>query len=160
MGRFNAWINEKLYDTVAPLSEAARTKDRGLFFGTIHRTLNHLLAVDRLWTGRIEGVDRSVRSLDQVLYENFDDLRAARRAEDARLIELVARLDEAALAQPVAYRRMIGDGEQVTRCDHILLTLFNHQTHHRGQVHAALTQDGVSVPPLDLIDFLEEAGLS
>jgi uncharacterized damage-inducible protein DinB len=56
----------------------------------------------------------------------------------------------------VRYRRIIGSGEAETRCDHILITLFNHQTHHRGQVHAALTQCGIEPPPLDVVFFLTE----
>ena len=51
---------------------------------------------------------------------------------------------------------MIGGGEQITRCDHILLTLFNHQTHHRGQAHDMLSQTGVAPPVLDLLYFIRE----
>lgn len=54
------------------------------------------------------------------------------------------------------YRRIIGSVEGQTRCSHILITLFNHQTHHRGQVHAALTQSGIEPPPLDVVFFLDE----
>ena len=160
IARFNAWVNLRLYEVAAEVPDEAYRTDRGLFFGSIDRTLNHLLAVDRLWTGRIESVDRGVSGLDVVLYDDFGELARARIDEDARLVRLVTGMDEAALSGPVTYSRIIGTGAQVTRCDHILLTLFNHQTHHRGQVHAALTQEGRSVPPLDLIYFLEEAGLS
>ncbi|MFQ6017384.1 MAG: DinB family protein [Kiloniellaceae bacterium] len=159
MARFNAWVNARLYDSVSGLSEAAYRKDRKAFFGSIHNTLNHLLVVDRLWTGRIEGIDRGVRSLDQILFDDFEALRAARNAEDERLIALVDGLSEAKLQTPVSYRRMIGDGRHTTRRDHILLTLYNHQTHHRGQVHAMLTQEAVIPPPWDVIHFLEEIGL-
>ena len=86
-------------------------------------------------------------------------LEAARAEADARLIRLVDGLDAAALQAPVTYRRIIGEGEQVTRCDHILLTLFNHQTHHRGQITAALSAAGVTSPPLDVIFYLEGIGL-
>jgi uncharacterized damage-inducible protein DinB len=160
MARFNAWVNDRLYETVAGVPEAAYREDRGAFFGSIHHTLNHLLAVDRLWTGRIEGVDRGVRALDQVLYDDFAGLRAARAEEDARLIALVDRLGADGLGATVTYRRILGSGEQHTRCDLILITLFNHQTHHRGQVHAMLTRAGVTPPPWDVIYFLEEQGLS
>lgn len=160
MARFNAWVNERVYDAVAGLPDDDYRADRKAFFGSIHNTLNHLLVVDRLWTGRIEGVDRGARSLDQILHDDFASLRAARREEDERLVALVDRLSDAELAAPVRYRRILGDGPQETRCDHILVTLFNHQTHHRGQVHAMLTQAGVVTPPLDVIFFLEEQGLS
>jgi uncharacterized damage-inducible protein DinB len=155
LARFNAWVNGRLYDTVAQLSDADYRKDRGAFFGSIHNTLNHLLVVDRLWVGRIAGTDPGIRALDQILYDDFDALRVARRTEDERLIAFVDGLDEAALRRMVAYRLVDGTARE-TRCDLILLTLFNHQTHHRGQVHAMLTQAGVVPPPLDAIFYLAE----
>ena len=160
MARFNAWVNGRLYDTVAGIPDTAYREDRQSFFGSIHNTLNHLLVVDRLWTGRIEGLDRGVRALDQILYDDFDSLRAARAEEDARLVALVDRLGAEDLRAIVTYRRILSGGEQRTRCDHVLITLFNHQTHHRGQVHAMLTRSGVTPPPGDVIYFLEEQGLS
>ncbi len=160
MARFNAWVNGRLYDTVSGLSEEAYRRDRKAFFGSIHNTLNHLLLVDRVWTCRIKGAAHGFSGLDRILYDDFEALRAARRREDEALVALVDGLGEAELKRPVAYTRMIGEGEQTTRCDHILLTLYNHQSHHRGQVHAMLTQDGVVPPPLDVIYFLEDIGRS
>ena len=160
MAGFNGWANDRLYDCISGLADEAYREDRGAFFGSIHNTLNHLLVVDRLWTGRIEGVAHGIRSLDQILFDDFAALREARKAEDRRLIDVVDGLSDAQLERPVSYRRMIGDGEGTTRCDHILLTLFNHQTHHRGQVHALSTQAGVVPPPLDVVFYLEEIGLS
>jgi uncharacterized damage-inducible protein DinB len=159
MARFNAWVNKRLYDCVAGLSDADYRKDRRAYFGSIHNTLNHLLVVDRSWTSRIKGVAHGLKSLNQILYDDFDSLRAAREAEDAALIELVDRLSDEELRSPVTYSRMAGDGSFTTRCDHILITLFNHQTHHRGQIHAMLTQQDIDPPPLDVIYFLQEAGL-
>lgn len=160
MARFNAWANTHLYDAVADLPEAAYRADNGVFFGSVHHTLNHLLIVDRLWTGRIAEVDRGVRSLDDILYDDFASLRAAREEEDSQLIELVDGLSAGALRGAVTYQRIIGAGSHVTRRDHMLLTLYNHQTHHRGQVHAILTQSGITPPPLDVIYYLEDIGLS
>ena len=158
LARFNGWVNDRLYGAVATLPEADYRADGGLFFGSIHRTLNHLLVVDRLWTGRIAGADRGIRSLDQIPYDDFASLRAARRDEDAHLIDFVDGLDEARLGEVVRYRRMIGEGEEEARAGHILLTLFNHQTHHRGQVTAMLTRLGVEYPALDVVYYLEEIG--
>ncbi len=161
MARFNAWVNRRLYETVAQLSDAAYREDRGAYFGSIHHTLNHILVVDRLWRARIEGVEHGIAALDQILHDDFESLRAAREAEDARLTALVESLDDARLAAPVAYRPMVGGKDmQTVRTDHILLTLFNHQTHHRGQAHCMLTQAGLAPPPLDLVCFLDERGES
>ena len=161
MARFNAWVNGRVYDTVARLTDAAYREDRGAFFGSIHHTLNHLLVVDRLWRGRIEGVDHGALTLDQILYDDFKTLRTAREDGDRRFIALVEGFDDARLAAPVAYRPIIGNGEAETvRAEHVLLTLFNHQTHHRGQVHCMLTQAGLATPALDLVFFLDELGLN
>ena len=158
MARFNAWANERLYDSVARLPDAAYRAERKAFFGSIHRTLNHLLVVDRLWTGRIRGTDRGICALDQVLYDDFAALRAAREDEDRQLVELVDGLSAQQLAAPVRYRRIIGEGLEEVRAGHVLLTLFSHQTHHRGQVHVLLTQADLMPPPLDVVFFLEEIG--
>ena len=160
MARFNAWANERLYDCVAGLSDADYRKDRKAYFGSIHNTLNHLLVVDRLWTHRIKGTDHGIRGLDQILYDDFESLWVARREEDAALTALAEGSSEAELQGTVEYRRIIGEGTHRTRRDHILLTLYNHQTHHRGQIHALLTQQGIDPPPLDVIYLLEELGLS
>ena len=158
LARFNGWANQRLYASVAGLPDAAYRAERGAFFGSIHRTLNHLLVVDRLWTGRILTEDRGIRALDQILYDDFDALREARADEDRQLVELVDGLSAAQLAVPVCYTRIIGSGLEEVRAGHVLLTLFNHQTHHRGQVHVLLTQADVLPPPLDVVFYLEEIG--
>ena len=160
MARFSAWVNDRLYASVAELPEDAYRANRGALFGSVHHTLNHILVVDRLWAGRIEGAAHGIHALDQILYDDFAELRAARREEDRRLISLVDRLDEYQLQAPVRYTRIIGEGEEEIRCGHFLITLFNHQTHHRGQVHALLTQAGITPLPLDVGFFLEEIGES
>ena len=158
MARFNAWVNDRIYDSVATLGDADYRADRGAFFGSIHRTLNHLLVVDHVWIRRIEGTEHGIPSLDHILHDDFAALRAARGTEDAALIALVDGLDAADLARPVRYRPLAGNGLAEARTDHILITLFNHQTHHRGQVHTMLTQAGVTPPDLDVVVYLDEIG--
>ena len=155
MARFNAWTNERIYGCVAELSDEAYRKDRKAFFGSIHNTLNHLLVVDRLWIARAEGGETGIKSLDEILYGDFAALHAARQAEDARLIAFVERFDDAALERSINFRLMTGS-EGSMPLDLILMTLFNHQTHHRGQVPAMLTQDDIFAPPLDIPYFLAE----
>lgn len=113
----------------------------------------NLLVVERLWMGRIRGVDTGVVSLNDIPFDDFEPLRSARGREDESLIELVDGIDEDGFTAPVVYTRILGNGEQQTRLDHILITLYNHQTHHRGQVHVTPTD-------IDVIYFLEDAGLS
>lgn len=158
MARFNRWANARLYASVAELDDDAYRKDRGAFFGSIHHTLNHLLVVDRLWSARIQNRDSGIRSLDQVLFQDFEALKSARVEEDGKFIALVDGMSDEALEAPVRYWRIIGDGLEEVRVGHVLITLFNHQTHHRGQVHAMLTQAGVTPPPLDVVFYLDEIG--
>ena len=156
MARFNEWVNARLYASSAELSNEDYRRDRKAFFGSILNTLNHLLVVDRLWTGRIRGIDHGITSLEQILYDDFAALGAARVQEDRDLIAYVDGLDDDGLRETVTYKRTKGVQEHTTRRDHILLTLYNHQTHHRGQVHTMLTQAGVTPPALDVIYFLAD----
>ncbi len=152
LGRFNEWANERIYDACAKLSDEDYMKDRRAFFGSIHNTLNHLLVVDRLWRGRIENMDAGIKGLDDILYDDLNRLHAARRAEDQTIIALVDGFDETGLNEPVSYRLL--DGQPGNKpLGVILITLFNHQTHHRGQVHNMLSQAGVKPPALDIINF-------
>lgn len=155
LARFNRWANEKLYDACAGMPDAERKRDRKAFFGSIHNTLNHLLVVDLLWLGRIEGKESGIEALDQILYDDFDGLRAARRKEDERIVAFVDGIPERRLEEGISYTRMSEPRTPATKPLHVLLiTLFNHQTHHRGQVHNMLSQAGVKTPALDIINFV------
>lgn len=155
--RYNAWANARLFDTVARLPEAEIGKPRPAFFGSILNTLNHLLVADRILLGRIEGVPSGFTALDEVPYPDLGALAEARRAEDARILALCGGLDAERLAADLVYRTL-GGTEQRTPLAWMLSHLFNHQTHHRGQVHDMLCQTEVPPPSVDLIYFLRETG--
>jgi uncharacterized damage-inducible protein DinB len=158
MARFNAWVNRQLYDKVATLDDAAYRADCGIFFGSLHRTLNHLLVVDRLWLGRITGTDRGIRSLDQLLYDDFASLRAAREDEDQGLIQLLDEMPEEKIESLIRFSTIKRDRQFEARVRDLLSGMFNHQTHHRGQVYAVLQQRGMDLPDIDLPFFLPEIG--
>jgi len=152
---FNQWANRTIYEAVAKLPAAEVTKQRtAAYFGSILGTLNHLLVVDRLWFGRIADVPSGLTRLDEILYDDFAALSAARQAEDQRIIDLIDGLDDAALAGDRAYSDTKGRPWTMP-VRHMLATVFNHQTHHRGQVHALLKEVGVEPPALDLPVFLD-----
>lgn len=153
MARYNRWANSRLYDACGMLPDAGYRAPRQAYFGSIHATLNHILVGDRAWLGRIEDVDSGITALDQMLYESFEALRDAREQEDERIMALADRLDAAKLESVLRYRNMAGEAQQ-TPLRWVLTHFFNHQTHHRGQVHDMLSQTEVSPPPLDLIYFL------
>ena len=151
--RYNRWANGRLYDAAADLSEDEYRRDCGLFFRSMHGTLNHLLTADRIWLRRITGEGEAPDRLDAILFEDRAALRAAREAEDARILRHVESLDEADFAGTFTYRNMRGDSFTQALAP-VLSHVFNHQTHHRGQAHALLTGLGRKAPELDLIYFL------
>jgi uncharacterized damage-inducible protein DinB len=152
-GRYNEWANLQLYAAAARLTPEQYRADRGAFFKSVHGTLNHLLATDRIWMRRITGEGDAPERLDAILFERFDELRAAREAEDRRIVDFIDRLDEADLARTFKYRRISSPGQFESQLAPALAHWFNHQTHHRGQVHALLTGLVGEAPPLDLLVF-------
>jgi uncharacterized damage-inducible protein DinB len=108
--------------------------------------------LDKLWRGRLQDRDLGVHTLEQILYDDFEALRAERILEDGRLIALVDGYSEDDLAAPLVYQSVDGSTYEIP-VGLILNTLFNHQTHHRGQIHCLLTQSGLTIPPLDILYF-------
>lgn len=156
MARYNQWANARLYDACADLSDDARKQDRKAFFGSIHRTLNHILVGDRIWLSRIVPWDAPlVVPLDTELYADFDELRREREKQDVYIIDYVNGLDEDRIAGDVSYATTSG-APNVMKLGLILQHFFNHQTHHRGQVHDMLSQADVAPPPLDLLYYARE----
>jgi uncharacterized damage-inducible protein DinB len=148
---YNEWANGRLYDAAAQLSAEQYRADRGAFFKSVHGTLNHLLATDRIWMQRFTGEGNAPNRLDAILFESFDELRAAREAEDRRIVAYVDGLDEACIAGTIKYRRVSSPEEFEQQL--ALAHWFNHQTHPRGQVHALLTGLVSKAPELDLLFF-------
>lgn len=141
MATYNQWMNQKLYAICATIPDRNRKEDLGAFFQSIHGTLNHLLYADRVWLGRFQAqpVAGNVR---QELYADFDQLRQARTVMDEEILTWTKQLSEHWLAQPFEYRSGI-DGKTRILPTWVLVThLFNHQTHHRGQLTTLLTQLG------------------
>jgi uncharacterized damage-inducible protein DinB len=156
-GRYNAWANGLLYDAAAGLTEEQYRADRGAFFKSVHGTLNHLLVTDRVWMKRFTGEGEVVNRLDAILHDDFEGLRAARVAEDARILAYVDALDEQRIAGTIKFRRVSTPEEFEEQLAPMLAHWFNHQTHHRGQVHALLTGLTGRAPELDLLFYQRHA---
>lgn len=157
LARYNEWANTRLYAAAARLSADEYHADRGVFFKSMHGTLNHLLVGDRAWLRRLTGTGEQPKSLNTELYLDLASLRSARGLEDERLIDLVTAYDDAVLLTPISYINMRGDMFTQPRAQ-VLAHLFNHDTHHRGQAHAILTGLGRAGPELDLVFYLRECG--
>ncbi|MCC7428199.1 MAG: DinB family protein [Alphaproteobacteria bacterium] len=153
MARYNRLANAILYAACAELGDAARRADRRGFFGSIHATLNHILVGDGIWFARFEGREPPTRKLDAILFDDFDALRQARAAEDGRIEAFIAALPAERLHGDFAYASMAGK-PYVDAMAALLAHIFNHQTHHRGQVHDMISQalagTGREPPSLDL----------
>jgi uncharacterized damage-inducible protein DinB len=160
LGHYNAWANDRLYDAAARLDDTQYRADRGAFFKSVHGTLNHLLATDRIWMQRFTGAGDAPARLDAILFDRFDELRAAREAEDSRIVTYVDGLDEARIAGTIRYRRISTPEWFEQQLAPALAHWFNHQTHHRGQVHALLTGLTGEAPELDLLFFQRLAARS
>jgi len=152
-GRYNAWANKRLYDAAAQLSLEQYRADRGAFFKSVHGTLNHLLATDRIWMQRFTGSGTAPDRLDAILFETLDELLPAREAEDRRIVDFVDGLDDTRLAGSIRYRRVSSPEAFEQPLAPALAHWFNHQTHHRGQVHALLTGLVGRAPELDLLFY-------
>lgn len=149
MAAYNAGANAILYDAVAQLPDDEYRKQRPAFFGSIHGTLNHILLGDRIWMTRFEGGTHPSTDLDAILYDDFRELRTARVAMDQRIVDFVEALDESFAASSIRYVNNAGVWAE-DPISVLLPHVFNHQTHHRGQVHGLLSQTNVPPPSLDL----------
>jgi uncharacterized damage-inducible protein DinB len=151
--QYNAWFNGRLYELIASLEEEERRRDMGAFFRSIHGTLNHILLTDRIWLGRISKHPHGFRSLEktplvfeieslaQILYESFPELAEQRRETDTAIQSWVAELTPEVLESNLSYSRSTGQS-MVAPFWHVISHLFNHQTHHRGQITTLLSQLG------------------
>jgi uncharacterized damage-inducible protein DinB len=150
LARYNTIANERLYEACGRLDEEEYRRERAGSFGSIHRTLNHILLGDRLWMDRFTDTGGATTPpLGSELYPEFPSLRAARQAEDARLQALLAGAPEDFLVKEVRYVNSARE-LRVDPAAFLLAHLFNHQTHHRGQIHVMLSQTSVRPPALDM----------
>ena len=165
--RYNRWMNDKLYASTASLGDADRRRDLGAFFGSVHLTLTHLLICDRAWLARLSGnrdafvfcdaagEHIAVAGLIQDVYPDFAQLTAERCDTDQRILAWVEKLGATELDATVVYKDSRGNPYQHAMWWG-LVHMFNHQTHHRGQVTTLLKQLGVDPGVTDLIAMLRD----
>lgn len=151
MARYNAWMNDRLYECCARLTDGERKENAGAFFKSIHGTLNHLLLGDRIWMGRFTGKPILVQSLAQELYSDFEALRAARGETDAAITGWVASLTQQDLDGELAYTSIVNPQPRKCALWFAVAHFFNHQTHHRGQLTTLLSQRGIDPGVTDLL---------
>jgi len=150
---YNRWANQRIYEVAAGLSPEEFTRDTGAFFKSVMGTLNHLLATDRIWMKRFTGEGDAPAKLDAILHTDFDSLRKARIAEDDRMVGWINGLSEQQFEGRFTYLTVSDMRTISQRLAPALAHAFNHQTHHRGQLHAILTTLGRPSVVLDLVFF-------
>ena len=149
----NGWANHRLLGACTRLSQAEFVSPRIGFFPSLRATLNHILVVDLFYVDALEGGTQGPAAWkDPEPCETAVILQSAQREVDRRLIAVVERLDAAGLDRIVDIHR--GDRIQRERVDRLLLHMFQHQIHHRGQAHAMLSSTDVAPPQLD--EFFSE----
>lgn len=149
LARYNTVANERLYEACAQLDDAEYRKVRAGSFGSIHALLNHILLGDHVWMARFEGGGKTTPPLATILHDEFAALRAARVEEDARIERFFGEREAADLDRELEYTNSRGKS-YVDPLPVAVIHLFNHQTHHRGQIHVMLAQTTVAPPSLDL----------
>jgi len=152
MADYNQWQNRAVVAAADTLDEAAREADRGAFFGSLRRTLSHILWADLMWLHRFTGSARPEGSLaaSPDYARDWEPFRQNRAEIDRLIVAWSRAVDPAWLAGDLEWRSGLAGGVQRKPCGVVVAHFFNHQTHHRGQVHAMLTAAGATTQPTDL----------
>ncbi|HEY3047423.1 MAG TPA: DinB family protein [Polaromonas sp.] len=167
LAEYNRWINQRLYEACEALSDEERKRERGAFFGSIHRTLNHLIVGDQIWLRRfvqcgqgngitLMSLNASVLDLpdgsrlDTVLFDDWQALRSKREQLDAAIESWVVEMPDGYPQFTMRYSNSKGV-QRAHPAWQAMTHFFNHQTHHRGQVSTLLMQAGIDVGVTDLI---------
>ncbi len=159
MARYNHWQNREICAAASRLSDPARREDRGAFFGSIHATLSHLYWADQIWMSRLELIEAPrVSARESANYiDDFEHLYDLRYALDKKLIDFADGSEAGPVKGSLTWFSGSVGRESTAPLSMLLVHMFNHQTHHRGQVHAMLTAAGESTSDTDL--FLMPASL-
>lgn len=159
MARYNAWQNKQMKAAMDNLSEDALRAERGAFFGSIMATANHILWADRMWMARLQGQPPPVEGVREstVVTPTYAVWSAERFRMDGRILLWAEKCTALDLVGDLSWYSGLMK-QQVSRPVGLLVThMFNHQTHHRGQIHAMLTDAGANAPVSDLF-FMPEDG--
>jgi uncharacterized damage-inducible protein DinB len=149
LARYNRVANERLYETCGQLDPVEYRRERKGSFGSIHKLLNHTLLADRIWMSRFGGSGSTTPPLNSILFDSFAELRSARATQDEEIETFFVKVDVDFLQRQLRYTNSLGK-DCVDTAPAAVLHFFNHQTHHRGQVHVMISQTDVKPPSLDM----------
>jgi len=157
LARYNQWAGVRLSEDLAALPPMELTRSLPVDFGSILGILNHLVLADMLWLSRFTGQGPTPGRIDDAPCPDLPSINGARRALDARIMDYVRSLPPDASDAVLQYRDTKGSPHS-GRLGPLLMHFFNHQTHHRGQVHALASMAGCAPRNLDLLYFYRETG--
>ncbi len=142
MAAYNTEMNRRLYDAAQHLDDTERRANRGAFFGSIQGTLSHLVWADQMWMSRFDGGEKPTVPLSQsgALFTEFAPMRIAREAEDARMTGWATHVTQDWLDGDLSWFSGATQSQRTAGRALLVMHVFNHQTHHRGQAHALLTR--------------------
>ncbi|MBM2577969.1 DinB family protein [Jannaschia sp. Os4] len=152
MARYGAWQNGNQAGVVRELPEADLRAERGAFFGSVLATLSHVVWGDRIWLCRWTDLPKPPGGIADSAgwLATVEDWATMRAETDAAMTAWAARCAQAELDADLTWHSG-ALGREVTKPMALCVThMFNHGTHHRGQVHAMLTAMGAGVPDTDL----------
>jgi uncharacterized damage-inducible protein DinB len=149
LAEYNSWMNAKMYALCEGLTDSDRKKDLGAFFRSIHGTLNHILACDLMFLASFSK-DAAFVECEGDLYDRFPELRQERARVDAQLLEWSKAVSPEWLAALSTYRHHEDGATRTVTQGFWVVHMFNHQTHHRGQITTMLTQLGHDIGSTDL----------
>lgn len=159
MAGYNAWQNWQMANAMMRLTNAALIEDRGAFFASIMGTANHLLWGDMMWMSRFDGSPPPAGGIKEStgLIKTLGAWRTARERMDERIRIWAGQIDNDALWSRLSYHSQVQGGEITVEMEACVIHFFNHQTHHRGQIHAMLTAAGEDPGHTDLV-FMPASG--
>ena len=153
LARYNHWQNTSQYQAADKLPDSVRREDRGAIFHSIHQTLSHLLWGDQMWMNRFAGTPKPAAgsvadSLSMI--EDWEALKEERQSMDQEIITWSNDVRPEFLDSEMTWYSGSQNREISSNAGKLVVHMFNHQTHHRGQVHAMLTAAGVFPDDTDL----------
>lgn len=157
--RYNAWMNDKLIASCSTLDDATRKKPMSVPFGSLHGLWNHLMVADNLWLSRLQNtpVPFQFQGLDMELYSDWDELKAARASLDERIVDLANTLTLEKLDSVLHWVSASNPTPRTSPMALVVAHMWNHQTHHRGQITALMEQFGLDCGVTDLLALPEVA---
>lgn len=150
MAEYNQWMNRKVFHVCKSMSDLDLREDCGAFFGSVYMTLNHIAYADIAFLSRFTMEPAEIPNLGEDLFGGFSSLSLERVRLDERLIEWASTLTIGWLSQPLTYVSKVDEQERTVPKWVLVTHLFNHQTHHRGQVTTLLSMRGFDVGSTDL----------